>query len=148
PPGEDAQAHLAPALPGVDHRAIGLELDVAAGRREAGPGGLVGVQPVGHQPGLLVAGGADGLVAGAQAAELGEVSGGPGERPAGAGQGQEFLGLGADEALQAEAAVQGVAALAAARADEVKAVEADGAGGGQDVAPGAALVPGELVAAG
>src|SRR5262249_8709422 len=80
--------------------------------------------------------------------ELGQVSGGAGEGPAGAGQGQEPLGLGADEALQAQAVVQGVAALAAARAAEVEPVQADGAGGGQDGAAGAPLVPGELGAAG
>jgi hypothetical protein len=87
-------------------------------------------------------------VAGAQAAELPQVVGSPGERPAGAGQGQELLGLGADEALQAEALVEGVAAEATAGADQVQALQADVAGGGQDGAGGAAFVPGELGAVG
>lgn len=52
------------ALPGDDHRAVGLELDVARGRGEAGAGGLAGVQPAGQEAGLLVADLADGLVAG------------------------------------------------------------------------------------
>src|SRR5215831_5110709 len=46
PFGEDAQPQFAPALPGVDHGAVGLELDVAAGLSEAGPDRWVGVQPL------------------------------------------------------------------------------------------------------
>ena len=53
----------------------------------------------------------------------------------------------ADEARDAQAVVEGVAAVAAAGADEVEALQSDVAGGGQDVAPGAALVP-EPAAAG
>src|SRR5947209_2309117 len=141
PFGEDAQAHLAPALPGIDHRAVGLELDVAGGGREAGPGRGARVQPVGQQPGLLVADGADSLVTSVQAAELSQVGGGTGERPTGAGQGEEFTGVRADEASDAQAVVEGIAAGVAAGTDEVESFEANGARGGQDVSPGVPLVP-------
>src|SRR5262249_39654621 len=134
-------AHLPPALPGVDHRAVGLELDVAAGGREAGAGRRVAVQPVGQQSGLLVADGADRLVAGAQAAELGQVAAAAADRPTGAGQGQQLAGVGADEAGDTQALIQRIAADAATRADDVEALEADVAGGGQDVAPGVPFVP-------
>jgi hypothetical protein len=101
PFGEDLQAQLPPALEGVDHRAVGLEFDVAAGGGEVGCGHGVGVQPVGHQPRFLIADLADGLVAGAQAAEFGEELRGAIKGPTGPGQGQQLAGLRADEAGQA-----------------------------------------------
>jgi hypothetical protein len=97
------------------------------------------MQPARQQAGLLVADLADGLVAGAQAAELGQVAGRTGERPAGAGQGEEFPGLGADEAVDAEAAIEGITTAAAARADAVAALQADVARGRQEVAAGGVL---------
>src|SRR6185295_13779620 len=90
---------------------------------------------------LLVTEGADGLVTGAQAAELGQVGGGAGEGPTGPGQGQQLAGLRADEALDAQAVVQRIAAGAATGADAVEALQTDVASGGQDVAPGGAFVP-------
>src|SRR5262249_61073638 len=60
---------------------------------------------------------------------------------------QEVAGVGADQAGDAQAVVQGVAAGAAARADQVEASEADVPRGSQDVPPGVALVP-EAPAAG
>ncbi len=46
-----------------------------------------------------------------------------------------------DEARDAQAVVQRVAAGAAAGTDEVEALQADSAGGGQNVSPGVAFVP-------
>src|SRR5919204_362125 len=51
--------------------------------------------------------------------------GGGGERPAGAGQAEEFTGPRADEARNPEPVIQGVAARAAPGADEVQALQAD-----------------------
>jgi hypothetical protein len=133
---------------GVDHRPVRLELDVAGGGGEARPGRRPLVQPVGQAPGLGVANRPDGLVAGAQATELGQVLGRPGERPAGPGQAQQFLGLRADEALQAQPLVERVAAGLAAGADEIEAAQADLAGGGQELTAGPPLVPGEPAAPG
>src|SRR5262245_35690082 len=144
--GEGAQPHLAPALPGVDHRAVGVELDVTAGLAELLARRRALVQPIGEQPGLLEADLAYGLIAGAQAAELGEVLGRQGERPAGAGEAEQLAASGGDEALDAEALVQGVAARAAARADEVEPVQADVAGDGQEVARGLPFMPHALSA--
>jgi len=106
------------------------------------------VQPVGHEPGLGVADLAEGLVAGAQAAELGQQPGGPGERPAGPGQGEQLGGVRADEAGDAQTVVERVTAGGAARAGQIEAVQPDRAGGGQQVAADAALVPQGLAAAG
>src|SRR5262249_25820650 len=71
---------------------------------------------------------------------LGQVRRGGGERPAGAGQGQELFGVGADEAVDAQAVVQGVAAGTAGRADAVQPLQAAVPRRGQDVAPGGAFV--------
>lgn len=68
-----------------------------------------------------MADGTDGLVAGVQAAELGQVGGGVGEGPASAGQAQELAGMRADQANEAEAIIERIAGQAAAGADEVKA---------------------------
>src|SRR5262249_28665573 len=120
---------------------VGLELHLARRGGEAGPGRRIAVQPVGQQARLLVADLADGLIAGVQAAELGQVAGGAGERPAGAGQRQQLAGLGADEPRDPPALIERVARLAAAGAGEIPAAQADGAGDGQDVAAGRPFVP-------
>jgi hypothetical protein len=59
---------------GVDRRAVGLKLGVAGGRGEASSAGLVGVQTVSHQAGLLVIIRGDGPYRVAQAAELSEMA--------------------------------------------------------------------------
>ena len=55
---------------------------------------------------------------------------GAGEGPTGPSQGEELAGLGTDEAGDPEAVIEGVAAVAAAGADGVEALQADGASGG------------------
>src|SRR5262249_25255457 len=63
-------------------------------------------------------------------------------------QAQQLLRVRADEAGDAQALVEGVSAMRAARAGQVEALEADVAGGGQDGAGDAPLVPGALQAVG
>src|SRR5262249_54587231 len=144
-----AQAHLTPAVGGgVDHGAVGLELDGAGRHGEADAGPRVGVQPVGEVSGLLLADGADGLIAGTQAAQLGQVFGGLVEGPGSTGQAEEFAGVWAEKAGDAQALVEGIHAVRAAGTDQVEAVEADVTGSGQDGPGDASFVPGEPVAVG
>jgi hypothetical protein len=102
------------------------------------------VKPVGEGRGLLVADGADGLVAGAQTAERGQVFGGLVEGPRSAGQAEQFAGVRADEAGDAQALVQGINTMGAAGAGQIKSFEADVAGSGKDGARDAPFVPGTL----
>src|SRR5262249_25483545 len=86
--------------------------------------------------------------AGAQGAELGQVFGRPVKGPGSASRAEQFAGVRADEAGQAQALVEGVNARRTAGAGQVKPFEADVAGGGQDCARDAPLVPGGLLAVG
>jgi hypothetical protein len=74
---------------------------------------------------MLVAGGADDVVADGQATKLLEVGGRPIERPTGPSQAEQPLRLRAEEAVDAQAVVERVGGgVLAAWADQIEAFEA------------------------
>ena len=141
PLGEDRKPHLAPPAGGVDAGPVGLELDVPRGLAE-GAGRLGVVPPPGpHQAAVSVAGLADGVVADVQAGQLAEQPRGPLERPLGPGDAEQPLGVGGEQAADAQAVVQRVGVEATTSAGEVSPPERHVAGGGDDPTLGLAVAP-------